>query len=241
MAKPTIDVNKLEWASSDLNDSTTNNQDNRVEPSSAKKTYGWLFLEKPPFNWFNYWMNLVYQFMKWIVEEVIEGTFTFTGAKTFSDTTQSVDKDTGAVIIGGGLGVEKNISSGGIIRYVTGIEIKYRDDTPSETVIGNLKKRIEIGDWNMDSNASVNVLHNMDDHTKIRSIQVMIIDDTGTNMRPLNNFNSVSKTNDGGVTSINSTQISLGRLDAIDGGVFDSVNYDSTSYNRGWITVEYEL
>jgi hypothetical protein len=37
------------------------------------------------------------------------------GAKTFTDTTQSTDKDTGAMILEGGLGVEKNINAGGTV------------------------------------------------------------------------------------------------------------------------------
>ncbi len=38
---------------------------------------------------------------------------TIAGAKTFSNTTEAVSKDTGAIIIEGGLGVEKNIHAGG--------------------------------------------------------------------------------------------------------------------------------
>ncbi len=39
----------------------------------------------------------------------------FAGIKTFTDTTQSTTKDTGAIIAEGGLGVEKNITAGGTI------------------------------------------------------------------------------------------------------------------------------
>jgi hypothetical protein len=37
------------------------------------------------------------------------------GKQTFTDTTQSTDKDTGSVILEGGLGVEKNINAGGTV------------------------------------------------------------------------------------------------------------------------------
>lgn len=40
---------------------------------------------------------------------------TAAGKQTFTDTTQSTDKDTGSVILEGGLGVEKNINSGGTV------------------------------------------------------------------------------------------------------------------------------
>jgi hypothetical protein len=46
---------------------------------------------------------------------VSTGTQSFGGAKTFADTTQSTTKDTGAVILEGGLGVEKNINAGGTV------------------------------------------------------------------------------------------------------------------------------
>ena len=39
----------------------------------------------------------------------------FAGAKTFTDTTQSTTKDTGSIILEGGLGVEKNIYAGGVV------------------------------------------------------------------------------------------------------------------------------
>lgn len=45
---------------------------------------------------------------------------TFSGITTFSDTTDSTSKDTGAVIIEGGVGIEKSINIGGNI-YVSGI------------------------------------------------------------------------------------------------------------------------
>jgi hypothetical protein len=46
---------------------------------------------------------------------VTAGTQSLGGAKTFIDTTQSTTKDTGAVILEGGLGVEKNINAGGTV------------------------------------------------------------------------------------------------------------------------------
>jgi hypothetical protein len=83
MSKPTIAETKLEFASSDIVDPGSG-QNNKVETSTTKKTNGWSFLEKPPFNWMNYWMNLTYLYIKWIVQEALEGAFTFTGIKTFS-------------------------------------------------------------------------------------------------------------------------------------------------------------
>ncbi len=63
----------------------------------------------------------------------------FTGISTFSDTTQSTSKDTGAVIIEGGVGVEKNVYVGGLLA-VTGVATVTSDLTVggATTIAGNL-------------------------------------------------------------------------------------------------------
>lgn len=81
MAKPTKEP---EWAVLDVNDPVTL-APNKLEPSTTKKNNGWAHLEKPPYNWFNYWQNLVYQWVKYIDDEALEGAFTFQGVKTFQD------------------------------------------------------------------------------------------------------------------------------------------------------------
>jgi len=45
--------------------------------------------------------------------DVNAGAVDFSGIVTFSNTTQSSDKDTGAVVVEGGVGIEKNLSVGG--------------------------------------------------------------------------------------------------------------------------------
>jgi len=115
MSKPTISEEKLEFASSDITDAESG-QSNKVETSAAKKTNGWAWKEKPPFNWFNYWMNIVYLYIKYIVQEALEGTFTFTGVKTFTETgtsPKSIILDNGDLTVEGELVVEENINSGG--------------------------------------------------------------------------------------------------------------------------------
>src|SRR5690606_22437613 len=48
------------------------------------------------------------------------------------------------------------------------------------------KKIVEIGDWNMDANPSKDVAHGLgSSYKKIRSISVMVRDDTDTNIYPL--------------------------------------------------------
>jgi hypothetical protein len=100
------------------------------------------------------------------------------------------------------------------------------------------KKIVEIGDWKMDSTANISVAHGIADFTKIRSVDVYIIDDGATNIYPLNMAFKQNPTPDvqGTVGSINSTDVVMYRLT---GGTFDMANFDSTSYNRGWIHITY--
>ena len=49
----------------------------------------------------------------------IDGTFKLNGKLTISDTTQSTSKDTGAVIVEGGVGIEKNLHVGGQVHGTT--------------------------------------------------------------------------------------------------------------------------
>lgn len=103
---------------------------------------------------------------------------------------------------------------------------------------GVYKKVIEIGDWDMVSTPSVFILHGMT-VSKIRSIHVFVRNDAGTNISNLmvpdvDSASSFPETD--GAVGANATGVILQRRT---GGNYDSVNYNSTSFNRGWITIEY--
>lgn len=100
------------------------------------------------------------------------------------------------------------------------------------------KKVIQIGDWNMDADQFRSVAHGLPNYLKIRRVNITIIHDNGTTYSPLDLPQSgLNGTVEGGITNINSVNIDLYRFTT---GQFDSVNYDSTSFNRGFITIEYE-
>ena len=103
---------------------------------------------------------------------------------------------------------------------------------------GLVTKVIEIDDWDMVGVGSASVNHGLADHKKIRTIDCIIIEDAGLSdqILPLN-FNQVST----GIAqgSINLTDSSTIILTRLSGGYFDSTDYDSTSYNRGWVTIKY--
>lgn len=94
---------------------------------------------------------------------------------------------------------------------------------------------VQIGDWNMDSTASVFIAHGLSDFTKIRQISCVVRSDTGGLVLPINNCDSSGNAY-GWIDSVDSTNVSITRLT---GGLYDSTNYDATSYNRGWITIGY--
>ena len=109
-----------------------------------------------------------------------------------------------------------------------------------------LCKVLEIGDWNMDSTGSKTVAHNIDS-TKILSVTAVVRNDSGdTSLFNGSLFNAVNPPPLANqwetwfpVTTVgwNSTNIILQRMY---GSGFDGTSYDSTSYNRGWVTIFYE-
>lgn len=98
-------------------------------------------------------------------------------------------------------------------------------------------KVIEIGDWNMDTTSPVNIAHGLGANWKnIRALNAIVRNDTDDGYYSLD-YTESTGLNGFALSSITSTNITLKRMV---GGVFDSATFDSTSYNRGWITIWYE-
>lgn len=101
-------------------------------------------------------------------------------------------------------------------------------------------KIINIGDWNMDTANAVNIAHGLT-LGHIRSISVSIINDLGsttydfaaTILNSNGTFHSY-----GGYIVASTTHITLRRHL---GGMYDGNSFDLTPYNRGWITINYEV
>jgi hypothetical protein len=98
----------------------------------------------------------------------------------------------------------------------------------------NLKiKVLNIGDWNMDTTYTIAVAHGIASYKTIKSVSVVVRDDTDT-------VYSVSPFLAPDVAlfhELDGTAINIYREDP---SFFNSVNFDSTSFNRGWITIIYE-
>lgn len=97
-------------------------------------------------------------------------------------------------------------------------------------------KTVDIGDWNMDSASSKSVALGITS-SKIRGITGFVRNDADNAYYPIP-YNDATPTLQVWAAGFGSGSITLLRLT---GGFFDGVNFDSTSYNRGWINVTYEL
>ncbi len=108
---------------------------------------------------------------------------------------------------------------------------------------GSGTKVIPIGDWNMNTTATKTVAHGLT-LSKIRSISVVINIDTSALVIPLV---AMINTTPGGSVFADPTNINLFRFsdaqapDLFAGSLsaFANANYQATSFNRGWITIEY--
>jgi hypothetical protein len=101
--------------------------------------------------------------------------------------------------------------------------------------LGLAIKSVNIGDWDMDADESKNVAHGLSDWQKIRSVDVVIRNDSNT--APYLHLSGGSDKNLY-INGIDNSNIGITRRA---GSSFDGVNFDSTSYNRGWVTITYEL
>lgn len=103
-------------------------------------------------------------------------------------------------------------------------------------------KVLEIGDWDMSSTYSVNVTHGLT-RTKIRSVDILIRSDSDGTMTSL--IYTVKSGLNAGVTSgtyeLNNGAPTVIKCIRFDDGAFNSSSWSNTSFNRGWITIVYEV
>ncbi|MCK5611980.1 hypothetical protein KAR91_59470 [Candidatus Pacearchaeota archaeon] len=100
-----------------------------------------------------------------------------------------------------------------------------------------VKKIFDIGDWNMDTTVSVSVAHGID-FTQIRSASIFIQDDGSTTFSDLIRITGATGVVAGGGAVCDATNVILERTT---GGAYDNASYDSTSFNRGYITLEFTM
>jgi len=106
---------------------------------------------------------------------------------------------------------------------------------------GLRRKTVEMGDWNMDSTGFIKVNHELDysDTWKgTRHVEFTIRNDADSTYYVDGAFSSEAMlADDIAVSGVTSKKVVMIRRE---GASFDSSDFDSTSYNRGWVTVWYE-
>jgi hypothetical protein len=98
------------------------------------------------------------------------------------------------------------------------------------------RKIINIGDWDMDATSSIAVAHGLT-LTKIRSVTGMIRSDDDALYVGINpSRDTLVSSSDVSVAYIDATNITLVRRA---GSTPDGTDYNATSFNRGWLVIEY--
>jgi len=162
-------------------------------------------------------------------------TFDVTGDKTAQNGTaiQAYQKNRGTITTNSG-----NLASEGLrLLEMSGGAI-FEDTAGALTELILRKKIIEIGDWNMDTTVTITVAHGLADEQKIREMSCMIRNDAADTVFPLGGFFTSGGQMSGGVDGAGGTNVTLSRDTS---GQFDSPSFDSTSFNRGWLTIVYTV
>ena len=97
-------------------------------------------------------------------------------------------------------------------------------------------KVFDIGDWDMDATAYIEVTHGLD-FAKIHSVSARIRDDSNTYYFFLTQGSPVTDA-DVCVEWVTATKVRL-RRDS--GGAYDNTSYNSTGFNRGSVLIWYEV
>lgn len=111
-------------------------------------------------------------------------------------------------------------------------------------LFGGRRAVVNIGSWDMDTDASINVANPLTgvDETNITGVTAMILDDDQTSLRSLTSGGGIAGTIQGGVFYDNGigspNRFSLRRTT---GGTFDSSSFNNGAINRGFIIVEYTV
>tara|TARA_R110002074_G_scaffold258028_1_gene430491 strand:+ start:66 stop:560 length:495 start_codon:yes stop_codon:yes gene_type:complete len=106
---------------------------------------------------------------------------------------------------------------------------------------GLRRTTVEMGDWNMDSTGFIKVNHGLnysDTWKGTRQVEFTVRNDADTTYYVDGAFSSQAMlADDIAVSGVTSKKVVMIRRE---GASFDSSDFDSTSYNRGWVTVWYE-
>lgn len=118
---------------------------------------------------------------------------------------------------------------------------EFKDDiADSFAVSGGLNwVTVQIGDWDMDTNATTTVTHGVTDNKKIRFVSVIIRNDADTEYYNLETFSAATGLIQGSAFPRQPAYVPDMLLSRLTAGIFDDAAFNATSYNRGWVTIGY--
>lgn len=117
--------------------------------------------------------------------------------------------------------------------YSGGIWVDLATNIPTTDGRTILTKLIDIGDWNMDSTETIDIAHGLTSTKIINVIGMVRSDDDSVRYGIDPGFSTGSRVY---VSETNAINVRLAR--AVGGGT-DNAGYDATSYNRGWLIIQY--
>lgn len=158
-----------------------------------------------------------------------------TGTIVYSATVPSWDADKGGWYNGNDRAVAwMRKDSGDAYRYKHFLENKQ-----SSWII--FTEYVEIGSWNLDATTQKSVAHELANATSIISLNLLIYPDTDSGFeddvvsywdQDFNGFTS-------GAHNIGADQTEINILRGVNHGLYDSVQFDDTGYNRGYIEMKH--
>jgi cytoskeletal protein CcmA (bactofilin family) len=174
----------------------------------------------------------------------ITGSTTVAGAVTV---TSNVDI-TGTLTVAGAVDFDSNLNVAGTLTVAGTTDITSAlNVTGSGTFDGGIDagssgtalkcKIVNIGDWNMDTTSSVTVAHGLGaSWSNIRHVGLVLRNDANDTIYPSSNVTGASNPAVY-VVECDSTNVQINRATS---GFFDTTDFNSTSYNRGWLVIWYE-
>lgn len=240
------------------------NETDTVDPGATRKSDGWLtpagVPEKPPYQVFNFWQNLVYKWQLYLEEQGVTEwdsgiTYAIGAYVVASDNLlyRALVSQSGNTPVGDSTNwhpvgdLINTLVSTDATRGLTaaqGKALKDLHDAGTDIIIDQngsleLKKEVfSIGDWNMyitgggSGSVSKSVTHGLSDYKKIVEVSAMIWNDASPNPTLQNLEGALN--GGGGYILLAPTTIDL-FIRA--GEYFDAALFDATSYNRGYVTI----
>ena len=117
---------------------------------------------------------------------------------------------------------------------LSGAPLVIADQVYDQGAGGALKlKVVDIGDWDMNASNQVSINHGLTT-SNIRAINAHILHDAGILSYNIHYTTTVGALGGGIVVTSATSQVILQR---VIGGFFDTTDFDSTPFNRGWIFI----